>query len=266
MSGFRLYWRLIGASIRAQMQYRASFWMHSVAHLVDTGLEFLAIWALFARFRQVLGWTLPEVAFFYGTINIAFSIADAFNRGFDLFGQKVRSGDFDLILIRPRSTALQIAAQELRLMRVGRLSQSCVVFGWASWKLNVLWSPEWCLLLLWTLLGTVALFYALFVLQATLAFWTTETLEVVNAVTYGGVEAGQYPIALYRPWLREFLTYGVPIACVNYYPILALLGKPDPLGAPLWVGWLSPLAGMAFLGVALFAWELGVRHYRSTGS
>ena len=58
----------------------------------------------------------------------------------------------------------------------------------------------------------------------------------------------------------------VPLACVAYYPALAVLGKPDPLGAPAWLGWVSPLAGFAFLWVASGAWRMGVRHYASTGS
>jgi ABC-2 type transport system permease protein len=53
---------------------------------------------------------------------------------------------------------------------------------------------------------------------------------------------------------------------VAYYPALAVLGKPDPLGAPAWLGWVSPLAGFAFLWLASGAWRLGVRHYASTGS
>jgi len=46
----------------------------------------------------------------------------------------------------------------------------------------------------------------------------------------------------------------------------AVLGKADPLGAPAWVGWVSPAAGFVFLGLSLIAWRAGVRHYTSTGS
>jgi ABC-2 type transport system permease protein len=40
----------------------------------------------------------------------------------------------------------------------------------------------------------------------------------------------------------------------------------DPLGAPAWVGYVSPVAGFVFLGVSFCAWRFGVRHYTSTGS
>ncbi len=123
LDSFRLYFRYIGISIRGQMQYRASFVMLSAGHFFVTGIEFLGIWAMFDRFGSLRGWSLAEVAMFYGMINVAFACADGFARGFDIFPQMVKSGDFDRLLLRPRSTALQVAAQELQLMRVGRLMQ-----------------------------------------------------------------------------------------------------------------------------------------------
>jgi ABC-2 type transport system permease protein len=79
-----------------------------------------------------------------------------------------------------------------------------------------------------------AFFLGLVVLQATLAFWTVESLEVANTLTYGGVYAAQYPIEIYSKWLREFFTFVVPLSCVAYFPIVGILGIDDPLGAPRW--------------------------------
>ena len=103
-------------------------------------------------------------------------------------------------------------------------------------------------------------------LQATLAFWTTETLEIMNAVTYGGVETTQYPLVIYRPWFRKFFTYAVPLAAISYYPSIAIMGRPDPLGSSLLFQYLSPLIGVGFLALSLQVWKIGVRYYRSTGS
>jgi ABC-2 type transport system permease protein len=88
----------------------------------------------------------------------------------------------------------------------------------------------------------------------------------VNSFTYGGAYAMQYPLAIYRAGFRRFVTFVVPLACVAYFPVLALLGRPDPLGSPAAVQWLAPLAGPAFLLGSLAAFRLGLRHYASTGS
>lgn len=266
MSPVRLYLRYMGVSIRSQMQYRASFVMSAIGQFLLTGAEFLALWALFDRFGSLEGWSLAEVALLYGMANVAFAIADAFSRGFDAFHRQVKSGEFDRLLLRPRSTALQIAASEVQLMRIGRLAQGAVVLAWAASALDVAWTPARFGLLLAALLGGACLFIGLFVIQATAAFWTTEGLELMNTLTYGGVETTQYPISIYADGFRRFFTFVIPLACMNYFPALAITGHPDPLGYPAWVPWISPLVGVAFLTVSLQIWRVGVRHYTSTGS
>ena len=91
-------------------------------------------------------------------------------------------------------------------------------------------------------------------------------LEIANALTNGGTETAQYPLVIYPLWFRLFFTYVVPLAGIAYFPALAILDRPDPLGSSEWMQFLSPLAGPAFLYIALRAWNPGVRHYRSTGS
>lgn len=261
----RLYFRYLGVALRSQMQYPASFWMLSLGQFVTTAMEFLAIWVLFDRFGSLRGWTLPEVALLYGVINVAFALADATARSFDLFPNMVKSGDFDRLLLRPWGTALQVAGQQLDLTRVGRLAQGAVVLGWGASALGGSWGLAEVGLLAAMIVGGACLFYGLFVLQATLAFWTIETLEIMNTVTYGGTETAQYPLPIYRPWFRAFFTFVVPLACVNYLPASLLFPRVDPPAAPLLL-WAAPTVGALFLAACLQVWRLGVRHYHSTGS
>jgi ABC-2 type transport system permease protein len=112
------------------------------------------------------------------------------------------------------------------------------------------WDPAAVAIAVWAVAGGVALFAGILVLQATLSFWTIESLEAVNVFTYGGVQAAQYLLNIYAGWFRRVLTFGVPLACVAYYPVLAILKRPDPLGAPDWILPLTPLAGFAFLALS----------------
>jgi ABC-type uncharacterized transport system permease subunit len=105
-----LYVHYAKVSIRSQLQYRASVALATLGVCVITASEFVAVWALFDRFGQLRGWTLPEVALFYGMISISWALCDAISRGFDTFGTLVKSGGFDRVLLRPRSTVLQLLA------------------------------------------------------------------------------------------------------------------------------------------------------------
>ena len=151
-------------------------------------------------------------------------------------------------------------------MRVGRFAQGLAVLGWAVSALPDPWTVPKLLLLAGVIAGGACLFYGLFVLQATLAFWTVETLEIMNTVTYGGTETGQYPLTIYRPWFRRFFTFVVPLAAMNYLPAPVLLHRPAPPGMPPLLPWLAPGVGVLFLLLALQIWKIGVRHYTSTGS
>jgi ABC-2 type transport system permease protein len=261
-----VYGRFLEISIKSQMQYRLSFVMLSFSHLVGTAIEFLAIIVLFDRFGSLTEWELGEVAFMYGIVNIAFSVSDAATRGFDVFGTMVKSGDFDRLLIRPRSTVLQLAGQELTLRRVGRFLQGLVILLWAANEMNLDWTALDVGLLIFAVMGGAALFAGLIIIQATISFWSTESLEVMNSLTYGGVFATSYPVTIYRSWFRDFFIYIVPLASVSYFPSLAIMGRSDPLGSTVVFQYLSPLIGLAFLTVTLQFWRVGVRHYRSTGS
>jgi ABC-2 type transport system permease protein len=267
MNALALYGRYCVTSIRAQFSYAGMLATMTFGQFTITIIEFFGVWALFKRFDHIAGWTLPEVALFYGLVSATFAIGDTITRGFDVFGSVfVRTGAFDRLLLRPRSLTLQLLGYELRLTRVGRMAQGAGVFAWGAAVTHFAFTPAAVGILSFAVVGGVAMFSGLFVMQATLAFWTVESLEAVNIFTYGGEAAAQYPMNVYAGWFRNFLTFVVPVGCVTYLPMLAAMGRPDPLGAPHWILPLAPLAGFAFLAVALFIWRFGVRHYTSTGS
>jgi ABC-2 type transport system permease protein len=266
LNAFKIYLAYISVSFRSQMQYRASFIMQSTGQFLINGVEFLGIWALFDRFGSIGGWGLAEVALLYGMVNSAFALTDATSRGFDTFATMVKSGDFDRLLLRPRSTALQLAGQELTLRRVGRFLQGLIILLWACSALNVTWTVGKIVFLMCSMLGGSCFFYGLLILQATAAFWTTESLELANITTYGGVETAQYPLHIYRPWFRKFFTFVLPLAFVNYYPAMLIVGNGEAAEIPAVLLYFSPLFGIFFLAISLQIWKIGTRHYRSTGS
>ena len=266
--GLAMYWRLAVISIKAQMQYKASFFLSSLAQFLSTGIEVAGIWALFTRFGRLEYWNVAEVCFFYGTVNVSFAIADALSTGFDQFGNLyVKNGNFDRLLLRPRSLMVQLMGHELALRRVGRFLQGLAILLWAIHTLDLHMDPYRVMLLALTVVGSVCFFMGLFIVGAGLCFWSTESLEIMNTLTYGGVQSAQYPFSIYEAWFRKFFTFVVPLACISYFPIVAILGVADPLGSSRMFQTLAPLAGGLFLWITMAFFELvGVRHYTSTGS
>jgi ABC-2 type transport system permease protein len=261
-----VYRRLVAAQVRAQLQYRMSFALDLSGAFLISFLDFLAVLVIFHNVPRLAGWSVHEVAFLYAASTISFSLTDLVIGHLDDFPRRIRDGSFDVLLLRPRGTLLQVIASDFALRRFGKLAQAVIVLVYALSSLNIDWTiGRAAMLVLMVPTGSVV-FGAVWVAGTCLAFWTTEGGEFTNAFTYGGNFLAQYPVNIYSAWLRRFLAYLVPTAFVCYFPALYVLDKPDPLGLPSWFRFASPLVAVLASVVAGGAWRIAVRHYRSTGS
>jgi ABC-2 type transport system permease protein len=261
-----LYFRLVSAQIRSTMQYRLSFIADMLGSGIITGLDFATIAILLNRFQAIGGWTLPEVAFLYGAASISLGLAELFVGTFDDFDKLVVRGEFDRVLLRPLGVTFQMLSGALALRRLGRIAQGSIALGYALINLHLAWDVWHWLFAGVMLAGGAVFFMAIFIMGATMAFWTPQTAELTNIFTYGGQFMTSYPMHIYEAWLRALFTFLIPAAFVNYYPALYLFGKPDPFGLPAWMPFLAPFTAAALFGVALALWSMGVKHYQSTGS
>jgi ABC-2 type transport system permease protein len=248
------------------MQYRASFALQLTGMFAVCVLELIAVVILFDTFPTLGGWTLGEIAMLYGLSSFSFGIAHTLAGGFTTFSDLVRRGDFDRVLVRPVGSLVQTLAAEFQLHRLGWALQGALTLVIAFRLLALDWTPGKVIYLPVVVLSAVVLFVALFSLEATLCFWTTEGTEVVNAFTYGGSHLAQYPLHIYDAWLRRLFLFVIPLGFVVYTPSLYLLDKPDPLGLPTWTRFVALPAAVVFAVIAGALWRVGVRHYRSTGS
>jgi ABC-2 type transport system permease protein len=265
-----LYRKLIGAQVRSQMQYRSSFVLEAIAQFAGNVLDFVVVIIFFSRMSTLGGWSLPEIGLLYGLSSVAFGLSDMVIAGFDYayFGPNmVRLGEFDRVLIRPMNVFLQVLTSQFTLKRLGRIGQGLIVLGWALLALDRSWTPLQIGYMIVTIASGVFFFAGLFIFGSGLSFWTVDSLEVMNMATYGGQFLTQYPLTIYGDVLRSFFTFVIPMAFINYYPTLWLLGKSDPLGGPIGLlALLAPFVCVAVFAVGVALWRHGVQHYASTGS
>jgi ABC-2 type transport system permease protein len=261
-----IYRRLIGARIRAQLQYRVSFAVSVSLFFVGLIFEFLTVLILFNRFGTLAGWTVGEVALLLGMASLAFGLAEMLSAGFDIFPGTIRRGEFDQVLLRPVSVFVQTLAADFQLRRFGRIAQALVALGFAFSRIDIAWTVEKALYLPLVIVCGIVMFFSLFVFGAVICFWTVQSIEIINILTNGGTEMASYPLPIYGESLRRFFTFVVPLAFVSYFPALYLLDRPEATDWPVWMPLLSPAAALFLAIAARIAWGFGVRHYRSTGS
>ncbi len=260
-----LWRRLVGAQIRSQLQYRVSFVLDVTGAFLISFIDFLAVLVIFHNVPQLGSWSVHEVALLYAVSSISFALTDLAIGHLDQFPQKVRDGNFDIVLVRPRGTLYQVIASDFALRRLGKAIQGGLVLAYALASLQIHWTAGRALVLAVSVPAGSVIFASVWVVGACLAFWTTDGGEFTNAFTYGGTFMAQYPIDIYSAWLRRFLAYIVPLAFVCYFPALYVLGKPDPLGLPRALDFASPLVAVLAAVVAGTIWRAAVRRYRSAG-
>ncbi len=265
---FQIYARLISVQIRSQMQYRFSFVMDLLATLFITFFEFGSLVLVLQRFETLDGWTVVEVALLVGSVEISFGMMDMVFSGFDpaFFGRFVRKGEFDQLLLRPINITVQVMGAEFATRRLGRIFIGAVILTTAVIAVDVAWTPIKILLVPTMLISMFLFFSGLFVFGATFSFWTVESIEAMNVLTYGGSYSMSHPMSVYQNWIRRFFTFVIPAIFLNYYPVLVILEKPDPFNMPSFAPFLSPVVGIAFITAALLFWQFGIRHYQSTGT
>ncbi len=257
----RLYGHYVSINIRSMMQYKTSFFLTTLGQFFVSFNVFLGIYFMFRRFQKVEGFTYSEVLLCFAVVLLEFSMAEMIARGFDSFSGMVRSGSFDLVLVRPRNEILQVLGSKFELTRIGRMIQAVVMFVYAVIHCSVEWSLAKVLTVIFMVIGGTAVFSGLFLIYASLCFFTLEGLEFMNVFTDGAREFGKYPIGIYGKKMLLFTTFIIPYALVQYYPLLFVLGRTDNMFFIV-----IPLFALLFLLPCFVLWRFGVRHYTSSGS
>jgi ABC-2 type transport system permease protein len=260
----RSYADIAALWVRASLAYPTSFVLMTVSGFAITGLDFVGLWLIFAHLDTLGGFTLLQIALLYGASGVGLRVADLLIGSVERIGLYVRNGHLDQMLTKPVPLLVQICADNFSLHRFGQITQATVVFGVGCSGVD--WTPLRLLVAVSMVVSSGVIFFGLFVAFSCVQFWTSDSSEFANAFTYGGNTLTQYPLAIYPKELTKGLTFLLPIAFVNWYPCLYLLGRPDPFELPAGLQFCSPVAAVVVLAGALLAWRRGVRHYSSTGS
>ena len=82
------------------MEYKASFILTCIGQFLASFNIFLGVYFMFQRFTAIGGFTYHEILLCFGITLMEFSLAETFGRGFDMFSDCIRKGEFDRILVR----------------------------------------------------------------------------------------------------------------------------------------------------------------------
>lgn len=266
MSTLAVYLRLVRIQVRSQLQYRTSFALSVAGTFLFTTLDFATILILFSNISTIAGWTASEVALLYAASALSFALVDIMLGSLDRLPAFIRNGMFDTLMVRPRSAFFQLLATDFMFRRAGRLLQSVLVLIIVATQfLSVEWTVARVVMLCVTVISGAIIMGSVWVIAASVAFWIDEAGEFVNAFTSGSAYLAQYPVDIYKSWLRGVVFFVIPIGFVTYLPLAWVLGKPDVSGLPAIFQFATPVVAAVTVLIASVVWRLSIRRYRSAG-
>jgi ABC-2 type transport system permease protein len=260
-----IYLTLARATIAGEAVYRTSFLIQLVGSGLVIMIDFLEVLAMFTQVPRIGGFSFAEVFLLFGLASAGFSLADALIGSVDGLSVDIRRGTFQTVLLRPLSPLWQVAANEVQLRRLGRLGVAAGTLAIGLAQVDVDWTPARAALVVLAPLSATVLFGSLFVVSGAISFWLVDGSEVGNAITYGSGYLSQWPVGVLGPVLGRVFTFLIPAAFTAYLPLLAILGRDDPLGLPSWLVWLTPVMALWSVVAAGLLWRAGVRHYTGAG-
>jgi ABC-2 type transport system permease protein len=247
--------------LKSILEYKKIFIISCITQIATSIFAVFSILFLFQKFGSINGYTFDNVLICFSISYLGYSIAECFFRAFDQFDNMLGNGEFDRILVRPRSLILQVLGSKMQFEKFGRAGAALVIFIWVLIKNPEFITVEKLTTLIFMIVGTVIIYDALFILKAGITFFTTQSLEIMNIFTDGARDLAQYPLDIYQKWVKTFFTYILPLALVNYYPLLYVIGKSDNK-----IFILFPLLSILFLVPCKMVWKIGIKKYKSTGS
>ena len=247
--------------LKVSLEYRSSFILGCISQAFYMLIELFTIYALFAKFKLLDTFDINEMLLGFSTIWLGYSLAELFGRGFDNFHKLIHRGNFDLLLIRPRSIFMQIFGSDICYEKIGRVLFALGFYIYSASQIINEFTILKLKMLINMILGCVILIVSLFIVGASFCFITVQGIEAINIITNGTKQVAEYPISIYNKPIKIFFTYVIPVVLINYYPISYLTGETTNI---LYL--FMPLFSIIIFIFSSLLFKLGMNKYCSTGS
>lgn len=258
----RIYFRLVGMQLRAAVEYRADFWIGIVGAVLNNGIALIFISALFAHIPSVAGWTVWEVATLYGLTMTAYGLREMLADGIWALRMQINRGQFDRVLVRPLSPAVQTMTALASIHGVGNFVLGLTVFLVAAGRAGIDWSVWKVLWVALTVVCGLAIVVSISFIANVIGFWEPGTGSSFPFMISNLVEFAKFPLELFAWPIRFLITFVLPYGFVSYYPGLVLLDKQTDWR---YLGYATPLATLLIALATAWLWRKGLNRYQGVG-
>ena len=269
METIRYYFTLAKMFFFMNLKSSASYYGWSflgvyIAHVLGYIASYITIWGAMRSFDGLMGWSMSAVMFIYSIDLFSYALAQMFVQVFWRTDELIGRGRLDDFLLRPVDSFAHLVLHKVEFGYLAHISVALAALIFAIFISPVAWTGIMVFALVITLIAATLLQIVFGSLPACAAFWFINSENFTAFVRWGSRTFIQYPIIIYPAAIRFFISFIIPMAFVNYYPSLVMLGKAEGI----WI--YGPLISLAIaiilMIVTVRTWHFCVRHYSSSGS
>ena len=257
LHGVRVLRAYLSVGVLNLLQYRSDFAISLLNAVVNLITQLLALSVVFSATSNLRGWgpfdllVLIGIHFFLSGL-----IGIVMRPSMEALMEGIRLGTFDFLLIKPADSQLLASTQVVAPKAATDVVVGVGVTLFAMTRLGLNLGPLEVVLFLVMLMAGLVIVYSFLLLLATCAFWFVklENVLVIFQALFGN--AGRWPVTIFPPWLRGFLTFVVPVAFAVTVPAQALTGQLDAT-----TGLLAVAVAVVFLVGSRVFWLVALRRY-----
>lgn len=258
------YWRFWTMLARNELQTsfvnRYTNLLFLIGKLIRFGMGVLFLMLIKNNTRTLGNYTTDQALVFFLTYQFIDTLVQAVYRGTYIFGQQVRSGEFDLTLSQPINSLFHALLGKPDFNDVIFIIPTTIISIWLVINLNLEITLINFLIYIVLLFNSVIIATSLHIFALSIGILTTE-VDNLMWIYRDISRLGQFPINIYTQLLKLSLFFLVPIGFMYTVPAQVLIGaKPE------YAVVMALIISTSFLAFSLAVWRWSLKHYSSVGS
>lgn len=248
--------------IQTRLAYRVDFMIDMTANMVAMAVQLTVLSVLFAKIPSLRGWTYDQVLFIYGFSLLPLGLFNLISINIYRFSEMyIIEGHFDRILLRPVNPLAQVLFSSFGMNGLNEILLGSIVMAYAGARMDLAFGFVDVLSMLLLTISASLVFTGVFLGLTAVSFWMEDRMGLAPPV-YNIIRFSRYPMTIFNPMTRMFLTFVLPFAWVAFYPATWFIGNSEFSRFAM----LTPLVGLLTFGLAYAIWNRGVKRYASTGT
>lgn len=210
MRTLRFIRALIATALGESFARRGAFLLQAAFMALNNVMFFSTWWLLFARFREIRGYRLPDMLALFGVSASGFGLGIVLCGGALDLARQISEGELDALLAQPKSVLLRAVASRSNASGWGDLFSGAVFLALSGYNLAAAG--------LAVVLAAVGFVATTAVLQS-LAFWAGRIDSIGRTMVDFVITFTTYPPTLFGSRLKIVLYTLLPAGIIAYLPV-----------------------------------------------